>query len=75
MSMRRFVAYFFAVSAGSTVAFASMLMGPPALPEMSASDVSPAFTLSLPAPAALPPSHRRPAKISQAALVQVALVK
>ncbi len=30
MSTRRFVAYFLAVSAGSTVAFASTLMGQPA---------------------------------------------
>ena len=30
MSIRRFAAYFFAIAAGSTVAFASSLMGQPA---------------------------------------------
>jgi len=38
MSMRRFVAYFLAVSAGSTVAFASVLMAPPAPPEAATTE-------------------------------------
>lgn len=67
MSMRRFVTYFLAVSAGSTVAFASTLMGQSAPPEMPASVVPPALTASLLTPAPSLPSHQRPAKILQVA--------
>lgn len=70
MSMRRFVAYFFAVSAGSTVAFASTLMGQPTPPDMPASDVSPSVTASLPSPTPHLPPHRRPVRVAQVALLK-----
>ena len=70
MPVRRFVAYFFAISAGSTVVFASTLMGPPAPPDTPAPADAPALAASLPPPAPRLRSYRRPVKIAQVALLK-----
>ncbi len=74
MSMRRFVAYFLAVSAGSTVVFASTLMGRPAPTEATATEALSASSLEQSArlsPALRNQSRHKPAaKIAQVALVR-----
>ena len=74
MSVRRFVAYFLALSAGSTVAFASTLMGQPAPPEAAL-----AGAMSEPAPEQttrlLQAMRRHPRRKPAAKIAQVALLK
>jgi invasion protein IalB len=75
MSIRRFAAYFFAISAGSTVAFASTLMGQPAPAEATEAETLSASSAEhaehtvwlFPTPPGQS-RHRPAAKITQVAL-------
>ena len=74
MSTRRFVAYFLAISAGSTVAFASTLIGRPMPPELMAEQSeTPASRAAI--SAALDAirhrrHHKHPAKIAEVAMLK-----
>lgn len=74
MSMRRFAAYFFAITASSIMAFASTLMAPPALTEAAMNEVQSA-SLSEPDARMLQARMHRPHGKPAPKIAQVARLK